>query len=163
MWKQQVLATVDGLSLSSFLDGSNVPPHCLSAADGTLSHNLAFISYKQQDNLLVAWLLASMTTLILIQMVGLTSATQTWKMLNTYFSSHTRAQIKKLKLLLKNPKKDRSISAYVLDIKRVVDALAAFGAPIFVEDHIETILDGLPPDFDPFVASILSRTDPYKS
>ena len=67
-----------------------------------------------------------------------------------------------MKILLKNPKKDRSISAYVLDIKRTVDALVAVGAPISVEDHIETILDGLPPDFDPFVASILSRTDPYK-
>jgi len=103
-----------------------------------------------------------MTTPILTQMVGLTSTAQIWQTLNTYFSSHTRAQIKKLKLLLKNPKKDLSISAYVLDIKRVVDALAAVGAPISVEDHIETILDGLPPDFDPFVASILSRTDPYK-
>jgi len=113
LWKQQVLATVDGLLLSSFLDGTNVPTRCLSAADGTLSPNLIFISYKQQDNLLVACFLASMTTPILTQMVGLTSAAQIWHTLNTYFSSHARAQIKKLKLLLKNPKKDRSISAYV--------------------------------------------------
>ena len=65
LWKQQVLATVDGLLLSSFLDGTDVPPRRLSAADGTLTPNLAFISYKQQDNLLVAWLLAYMTTPIL--------------------------------------------------------------------------------------------------
>jgi len=82
--------------------------------------------------------------------------------LHTYFSPHTRAQIKKLKLLLKNPKKDRFISTYVLDIKCIVDALAVVGAPISLEDHIETILDDLPADFDPFVASMLSRTDPYK-
>ena len=67
-----------------------------------------------------------------------------------------------MKLLLKNPKKDRLISTYVLDIKRTVDALVAVSTLISVEDHIETILDGLPPDFDPFVASILFIINPYK-
>jgi len=76
LWKQQVLAIVDWLLLSLFLDGTNVPPRYLSAVDGTLNPNLAFNSYKQQDNLLVAWLLASMTTPILTQMVGLTSTAQ---------------------------------------------------------------------------------------
>ena len=59
--------------------------------------------------------------------------------------------------------KERSFYLRIcLDIRRVVDALAVVGAPISVEDHIVTILDGLPPDFDPFVSSILSRINPYK-
>jgi len=72
LWKQQVLATVDGLLLSSFLNGTNVPHRCLSAADGTISDNHSVISYKQQDDLVVA----SMTTPILTQMVCLSSAVQ---------------------------------------------------------------------------------------
>ena len=49
-----------------------------------------------------------------------------------------------------------------MDIKLIVDALVVVDTPIFVEDHIETILDGLLVDFDSFVASIFPRTGPYK-
>jgi len=35
------------------------------------------------------------------------------------------------------------------------------GAPIFTDDHIEVILDGLSEEYDNFVTSILSRVDPY--
>jgi len=104
----------------------------------------------------VAWLLTSMTTPLLMQMVGLHSAAQICTMLHTYFLSHTRSQIKKLKLNLKQLKKDQFVSTYVLGIKRIVDVLASVGAPISIEDHIEAILDGLSSDYDPFVASILS-------
>ena len=48
-----------------------------------------------------------------------------------------------------------------MDIKKTVDLLAAIGAPVSVEDHVETILDGLSADFDPFVASIMSRKKAY--
>jgi len=48
-----------------------------------------------------------------------------------------------------------------LDIKKSVDLLAAIGAPVSVEDHVETILDGLSADFDPFAASIMSRKEAY--
>jgi len=54
LWKQQVHAIIDGLLLSSFLDGTNVPSRCLFAADDIVSSNPSFISYKQQDNLVVA-------------------------------------------------------------------------------------------------------------
>ena len=66
---------------------------------------------------------------------------------------------KKLKLQLKTLKRDRSVAVYIIDIKRVIDAL--IGAPITEEDHIEAILDDLPKEYDSFVTSILSRLDPY--
>ena len=147
--------------LSYFLDDSCILKLTSTSDDGTVMTTPAYILYKQQDNLLVAWLLASMTTPLLTQMVGLRSTAQIWTTLHTYFSSHTRSQIKKLKLNLKQLKKDQSVSTYVLGIKRTVDALALVGAPVSVEDHIEVILDGLLSDYDPFVAFVLSRGDPY--
>jgi len=48
-----------------------------------------------------------------------------------------------------------------LDIKSIVDSLAVVGAPIAVDDHIDVILNGLSFEFDPFVASILSRKNSY--
>jgi len=71
------------------------------------------------------------------------------------------ATIKKLKLLLKTPKNDKFVSNYLLDIKKTVDNLAAVGADISTEEHIEAILDGLSDEYDGFITSISSRTDPY--
>jgi len=72
LWKQQVLATIEGLLMSKFLDGSQIPPRLLPTNGGSSTcNNPAFTAYKQQDNLLVAWMPASMTTPILTKMVGL--------------------------------------------------------------------------------------------
>jgi len=59
LWKQQVLATTDGLLLSHFLDGSCVPSSVLPpiTEGATPCVNPAYIRYKQQDSLLVAWML----------------------------------------------------------------------------------------------------------
>jgi len=88
-------------------------------------------------------------------MVGLQLSSQIWFTLNTYFPSNTHAQIKKYKLCLKTSKNDRTISAYLLEIKKIVDSLAAI---VTVEDHMEAILDGLSEDYDPFVASTMSKS-----
>ena len=162
LWEQQVLATTDGLLLTAYLDGSAQPSRPLAAADGSSpSSNSAYSFYKQQDSLIIAWLLASMTVPFLTKMVGLELSSQIWSTLNTYFASNTRAQIKNYKLRLKTSKNDRTVSAYLLEIKKTIDSLAAIGAPVTVEDHVEAILDGLSEDYDPFVASIMSRSEPY--
>ena len=58
-------------------------------------------------------------------------------------------------------KKDREVSEYLLKIKKVVDSLSTVGAPIFVEEHIEVILDGLGKEYAALITAITSRTDPY--
>jgi len=119
------------------------------------------MQYDHQDQAILAWLLASMTAGVLTQMVGMDTSTQVWEKLHTHYVSQTRAQINKHKQQLCTPKKDRSISAYLLDIKKIVDQLAAVGCPISTEDHIEAVLDGLSDEYDSFITSVTSRLDPY--
>jgi len=83
-----------------------------------------------------------MTTPILTKMVGLHRAYQIWNKLHTYYATQSRAKIKKLKVQLRNPKKDRSISTYLLDQKKIVDTFVAIGAPISIDDQIEGIYSG---------------------
>jgi len=123
LWKLQVLATTDGLLLTAYLDGYALPSCSLAAADGSPpSSNFVYSFYKQQDNPIIAWLLASMIVPFLTKMVGLESSSQIWSTLNTYFASNTRAQIKKYKLHLKTSKNDRTVSAYLLEIKKIIDS-----------------------------------------
>jgi len=86
-------------------------------------------------------------------MVGLNSSFQIW----TKLRIQNRAKVKKLMIQLCTPNNDCSFPAYLLDIKKSVD----IGAPIFTEDHVEAILDGLPEEYDSLVASVLSRVDRY--
>jgi len=158
IWRQQVLAQFKGLNLLNFLESSFAPLSFLSS--GKENPNPLFLLHKQQDNLLVSWLLASMCSL-LTKMVGLRPAYQIWDKLNVYFASNTRARVRKLKTQLKTLKRDRSISIYLLDIKRFIDSLTVVGSNVSTEDHLEAILDGLPEEYDSFITSVTSRLDPY--
>lgn len=63
---------------------------------------------------------------------------------------------------MQNTKKaDLSISNYLLKIKSLVDQLFVVGCHFSVKDHIEAIFEGLPPNYDPFIVSVNSRSDPY--
>jgi len=161
IWKQQILATVRGFKLFHYLDGSNAPPRFLSVTD-RLSNTLnpTYINHYQQDQHIMAWLLASMTTPILTKMVGLETTSQIWQKVTTYYAFHTRAHIKKLRVQLRQSKKDRSVNVY-LDIKKIVDSLVAIGTPLSADEHIDTILDRLYEDYNSFITFVTSRLDPY--
>jgi len=159
--EKQALATLRGLDFTHFLEGDSIPPRFLPNANQEMVVNIVYLHCHKKNQLLVAWLLASMFSTILIQMVGLDSSTKIWQRLTTYYASHTRAMIKKLRPLLKTSKSERSISKYILDIKKTIDSLAVVGALIYAIGHVDTILDGLSKDYDGFITSILSRTDPY--
>ena len=90
LWKQQVLATIDGLMLLTFLNDSQVLYNFLPTTDGSSPQtNPNFLLYQQRDNLIVAWMLASMTNPFLTKMVGLQSSSQIWQTLRTHFASNT--------------------------------------------------------------------------
>ena len=48
------------------------------------------------------------------------------------------------------------MNSYLLNLKKVIDQLA-----VSTEEYIETILDGLPTDYNPLITYIISRLDPY--
>lgn len=68
-----------------------------------------------------------MSDTMLTKMVDLNTSYNIWKTLTVHYDSQSRARIKKIKSQLKSTKKDKTVSAYVLEIKKFVDALAAMG------------------------------------
>jgi len=105
IWKQQIFATLHGLDLMHLLDGTHVPSEFLPSKgqDQKPTINTIFLHYHKQDQLLIAWLINSMSSSILTKMVNLESSAAIWTRLSTSYASHTRATIKKLRLLLRTP------------------------------------------------------------
>lgn len=63
---------------------------------------------------------------------------------------------------LRNTKKGNSkMSEYLIKIKSTVDSLTVVGYDINSSEHIESILEGLPSDYDVFITSVSIRTYPF--
>lgn len=163
LWKQQVLAAVRGHNLTQFLESSNQPVKFVSDQDESAKAvTQEFLEWEQQDQLLVSWLLSSMTEGILTRMVGAESAHQIWSKLNLYFAAQNRAKVSQFKLILQNTKKGSlTINEYLLKVKNVIDKLASVGHQLTDTDHIEAIFNGLPEEYDTFVISVSSRAEIY--
>nr|KYP35620.1 hypothetical protein KK1_043331 [Cajanus cajan] len=152
---QHAEATIKGFRLQRHIDGAtSIPEKFLTTDDERKgSVNTAFKNYEQQDNLLKSWLLESMDSQFKIRMVGCVWSHQIWHALKVYFASQMRARVKQLKIQLRNIKKTGSIAEYLVQVKQIVETLAAIGAPLSVEDHIDAIFDGLDEDYDGFITS----------
>ena len=104
IWRQQVEVAIKGYKLSKFINGINTAlPKFLSSMDETNGKiNQNFSDWEQQDQLLVYWLLASMSEGLLMRMVGCVTSFQIWEKLEVFFAAQTRAKIDQFKKQLKS-------------------------------------------------------------
>ena len=162
LWKQQALATIKCHRLQSHLCKDLILKMYLTNEDALSSdQNLDFCDWEQQDNILLAWLLASLTENICVRMVGSVFAYQICEKIVKFYASQTRNKVCQLKTQLKSVKKTSSTNVYLLEIKKLVNKLIVVGAPIGIEEHIKAILDGLPSYYSPLVTFIILRLVPY--
>ncbi|RVW87701.1 Retrovirus-related Pol polyprotein from transposon RE1 [Vitis vinifera] len=114
-WRKQIFTTLRGHKLQHFLSETSVlPSEFLSSDDETQNHvNPKFQDWEQQDQLIMSWLLASITDALLTRMVNCDTSAQVWKTLELYFATQVRAKVTQFKTQLHNTKKgDLSISDY---------------------------------------------------
>lgn len=110
----------------------------------------------------MSWLLASMTEGILTRVVGCNFTCEMWERIRVHFASQTRAKVKQLKTQLRTIRKTSlKMNEYLLKVKGNVDSLAAVGSPISENDYIETILDGLPNEYESVVTIVISGIESY--
>ena len=107
VWRKQVLSTVRGHDLQDFLFGTGeVPAKFAELGDEELMKiNPEFRLWERQDQLLVSWLLSSMTEGVLSRMVNCDSSAQIWKTLEVYFAQQIRAKVSQFKTQLRKTKK----------------------------------------------------------
>lgn len=86
--QKQVMATFRSHNLLHFLELSSKPLKFLTMEDESAgSKNADYLDSEQQNQLLVSWLVSSMTEGVLTCMVGSNTASQIWTKLNTYLAT----------------------------------------------------------------------------
>jgi gag-polypeptide of LTR copia-type len=159
-WKFLILPHARGHDLLGFLDGSCPPPSStIFISDGTTSPNPAYTSWMCQDQLLLVWLLSSISENVISQVIHRATSTDLWSELNLWYSSQSLARMMDLKMQLHSLQKDHlSMQSYLNQKKYLADRLRLIGSPVSDANLQVYILHGLSIEYDSLVASLNARS-----
>ena len=86
LWRAQFLPLLRGYELEGYVSAAlPCPPKFLSSTDTTINPN--YITWQKQDNILLRWILSSLTEPVLTQVVGLSTSASVWQALDRMFAS----------------------------------------------------------------------------
>jgi len=155
LWKTQFLPMICGCGLNHYIDGSEpAPPRVL---DGD-KPNPAYKVWVRQDQLVLSWIVASVSESILPQLVGAETARAAWDKLVAAYAGGSKPLIRELKAQLHNLRRDNAtIESYVQGAKVIADKLAALQHPVTNDDLVEFVLAGLGSAYRPFTRSLELR------
>jgi hypothetical protein len=153
------------MKLMGFLDGTLPAPPTVVASSSTagaeMVQNPAFVKWYDADQQLLSGLLSSMTEDILRDVITATSSKEVWESLQRQFSSSTKARTLQLRVQLATAKKrDLSAADYFRKIKGIAIELAVANEILRDDEVIAYLLAGLLAEYDPFVTSLTTRTEP---
>ncbi|KAJ4816146.1 hypothetical protein LUZ62_028712 [Rhynchospora pubera] len=157
-WQAQILPLLNAYNLFQYLT-SPPPTPTRQNSDGQIEFNQEYLSWSRQDQLLLSWLRASLSESIQAQMVSCSTSAALWTTLQQQFATNSRARLIDLKRQLQSAQKGgSSCTEFLQRIRTLADELAYIGAPPTNDDLVLTILNGLGPEFNPFVAAITATT-----
>ncbi|KAL4376722.1 hypothetical protein GQ457_02G030140 [Hibiscus cannabinus] len=163
LWKQQIVLTIRGLGLEGYLDGSTKAPAQIvknRAGEDVLNPN--YLQFLKQDSSLASWLLSTISPNILPKLVGAETTASIWEAVTKSYSSLSTTKVMNLHCRLRSMKKgSQSMHEYIMAIKHTCDLLAACRSPISDVEHIATILNGLPIEYEPSIAAITASKESY--
>jgi len=89
--------------------------------------------------------------------LGCAHSYEVWEHIHDYFHKQTRATARQLRTQLQATNLGgKSMHEFLSQIKALLDALASFGSLIMLQEHVDSILEGLPSDYHSIIAIIES-------
>ncbi|KAL4386242.1 hypothetical protein GQ457_09G007050 [Hibiscus cannabinus] len=99
---------------------------------------------------------------VLPQLVGVETTSAIWNTILRLYASLSTTKIMHLHCRLRSLKKGTlSMRDYTTQVREICDLLATCGSVVSEVEQIATILNGLPPEFEHFVAVITASREPY--
>ncbi|CAL8993827.1 unnamed protein product, partial [Prunus brigantina] len=117
--------------------------------------------WKRQDQLLLHAILASVSESVISLLVAASTSKAAWDKLNMLYAIRTHFRVMSLKERLTLARRDsKSVMKFLQSIKALADELALIDSPIFDDDLVIHILNGLGSDFKEIAAAIRARETP---
>ncbi|KAH0672603.1 hypothetical protein KY290_026630 [Solanum tuberosum] len=127
----QVESLILGHNLHSYLDGTMTAPSKTVLENALEVPNPKYKIWFRQDQLILNALMASVDQTITFAITKTSTSQQTWDALHHLYANKSQTRVFSLcKSLATITKNSRSMTAYLQEIRNVVDELATAGAPI---------------------------------
>lgn len=82
-WQSQIVPLLHGYKLHQFLDATPPSP-TITTSSGEIQLNSAYLTWHQQDQLLLGWLRSSLSEPILAQVVSSKTSSELWHTLQSF-------------------------------------------------------------------------------
>jgi len=159
-WKQQVEGVLRGRKMVRHVVSPQIPPVFLNdAAREAGTENPAYTKWEEQDLLLCTWILSTISSSLLSRFVRLRFSHQVWDEVHTYCYTQMRTRSRQLLELQTITKGSRSITEFIARIRSISESFMSIGDLVPHRDLIETVLEALPEEFDPIVATVNSQAE----
>jgi hypothetical protein len=137
------------------VDGSEpCPPKFLPDSTNPNTVNPAYAVWQKKDQLVLSWILCSLSPAILTSMYGLNTSKSAWAYLTGRYTDQSRSRISHPKRQLQSLQQGRkTCTEYLNQAKSWADQLAALGKLVDNDDLISFIINGLNPLYHSFVAA----------
>jgi len=121
-----------------------------------------FQTWWRKDQLLVSWLLSSLSEEVMPSVLGLTSASAIWAALAATFGRPSESRILQLQMQLHNTKQEpgEDVSKFLRRSKLIAEELAAAGAPVDSRVFNAAVFTNLQPNFSQAVMALVVRQAP---
>jgi hypothetical protein len=169
-WRAQVLPAIRGARLLGYLTGAvAAPPEELAVTsdkDGAdqapkMVPNPAYDNWIAQDQIVLSYLLQSLSHEVLPHVHRIEHAAGVWQALEEMFVSQSEAKITNLRTSLANTKKlNMTTATYLTKMQGFVDELAMAGCPVSTREHVSFVLAGLGGSYNALVAALGVQTSP---
>ncbi|KAL5778583.1 hypothetical protein ACOSQ2_009320 [Xanthoceras sorbifolium] len=166
-WKTQILPAVNALDLEEYIDSSKHPPSQFISVQVTdesgnvrleLQPNKEYQKWKKSDQILLFWLISTLSQKVVGQVTKCKSSLEAWSKLENLYSQKSMAKILNLRQQLQTIRKgSHSVSDFVLKIKNIGDALSAAGEEVSEKDLLLSLMHGVGHEYDAVVVLISSQ------
>ncbi|KAF3787467.1 Retrovirus-related Pol polyprotein from transposon TNT 1-94 [Nymphaea thermarum] len=161
LWENQLLPLLVSYNLKGFVDGTKTQPPQTIFSEVKEVLNPAYIEWLRLDQLLLGWIISSLSEPVHSQVVGLRSSFEVWKRLKNTYAAHSRSKVMKLREQLTILKKGtNSIGELIQKATMIGHHLSMAGKPVAEDDLVLHILSALPQEYNAFKTSIATRSDP---
>ncbi|KAL5803075.1 hypothetical protein ACOSQ4_031380 [Xanthoceras sorbifolium] len=161
------MPAIRALDLEDYISPSvSAPPKLIEVlshdeqGSSTIKHkiNPAFAVWKKADQILLCWLLGTLSPSVLGQVTRCITSLEMWTKLERVYSQQSMARILQLRQQLQSIKKGSdSISDFVLKLKNIGDALLEAGEDVSERDLLLALMNGVSHEYDSVVVLISSQ------
>ena len=145
-------SSIRGNGFESYIDGFRLCPNQFlpnrsgsDEANGEDQENPDYAAWKYQGQLLLSWIMSSISLEVLNLVVSSQTSFELWKNLEKQFGSESMAKKVHLKMLLNNLRKGSLLmTKYFTKLRTITDGLALIGNPLsntYLITHLITGLD----------------------